>query len=48
MLSIDEINKLEKENTKYKEFLNWLLKQQYYILHANLKKKVKEVLNDKS
>lgn len=38
--------KLEKENEKYKSFLEWMLKQQYYILPANIKKKIKEVLND--
>lgn len=45
MLSIDDINRLEAENKKLKDFLQWLLKQQYYILHANLKKKIKEVIN---
>lgn len=39
---------LEKENEKYKSFLEWMLKQQYYILPANIKKKIKEVLNDNS
>jgi hypothetical protein len=47
MLSIDDINRLERENKKYRQFLEWLLKQQYYILHNNLKKKIKEVLNEK-
>ena len=47
MLSIDEVNRLEKDNARYRQFLEWLLKQQYYILHNNLKKKIKEVLNEK-
>lgn len=37
---------LEKENEKYKSFLEWMLKQQYYILPANIKKKIKEVLKE--
>lgn len=36
----------KEENEKYKSFLEWMLKQQYYILPANIKKKIKEVLND--
>ena len=40
MLSVDGINKLETENARLKDFLKWLLKQQYYILHNNLKKKM--------
>lgn len=38
----------KEENEKYKSFLEWMLKQQYYILPANIKKKIKEVLNDNS
>jgi hypothetical protein len=47
MLSIDQINKLEVENTRLRTFLKWLLKQQYYILHKNLKERIKEVLNER-
>ena len=39
---------VKEENEKYKSFLEWMLKQQYYILPANIKKKIKEVLNDNS
>ncbi len=31
---------------KYLEFLRWLLKQQYYIIHPNLKKKIKKLLEE--
>ena len=36
----------EQEETvnKYEEFLRWMLKQQYYIIHPNLKKKIKALL----
>ena len=40
------VKEFKKENEKYKSFLEWMLKQQYYILPANIKKKIKEVLND--
>lgn len=45
MLSIDDINRLEKDNIRYRQLLEWLLKQQYYILHKNIRKKIKEVLD---
>lgn len=46
MLSIEDINRLEEENKRLKDFLKWLLKQQYYIIHKNLKAKIKEVLSE--
>ena len=36
--------RLLRENERLKDFLYWLLKQQYYILHKNLKEKIKEIL----
>lgn len=29
---------------KYEVFLRWLIKQQYYIIHPNIRKKIKELL----
>jgi hypothetical protein len=46
MLSVEDINRLEAENERLKNFLRWLLKQQYYIIHKNLKAKIKEVLGE--
>ena len=37
-------NELLKEKDKYKIFLQWLLKQQYYILHPNIKKMIKKLV----
>lgn len=34
---------IEQEKT-CQEFLRWLIKQQYYIIHPNLRKKIKEIL----
>ena len=48
MLGVDDINRLESENSRLKDFLKWLLKQQYYILHNNLKKKIREVLSERT
>ena len=33
-----------EENAKLKEFLQWLLKQQYYILPEKIKDRISEVL----
>ena len=35
------------DEQKYEEFLRWLLKQQYYILHPNLRNKIKELLESR-
>lgn len=37
---------LLKDENKYEIFLSWLLKQQYYILHPNLKKTIKRLLKE--
>lgn len=37
---------LEKESQKYKTFLEWMLKQQYYILPPRIKNKIKGITND--
>lgn len=42
----EKYEKLNKENNEYKSLLEWLLAQQYYILHSNIKKKIKGVLNN--
>lgn len=44
VLQADHIKRLEEENSKYKSFLEWMLKQQYYILPAKIKSRIKELL----
>ena len=47
VLMHDHILRLEEEleaKNKYEVFLRWLLKQQYYIIHPNIRKKIKELL----
>lgn len=39
--------KTEKE-IEYENFLNWLIKQQYYIIHPNIRKKIKSILKEKT
>lgn len=39
-----ENENLKAENEKLKDFIKWLLKQQYYILHPNIKEKIKELI----
>lgn len=42
----DELQRLKQENEKYKQFIQWLSTQQYYILPKNIKEKTKEVLKE--
>ena len=42
-----QLQRLKQENEKYKQFIQWLSTQQYYILPKNIKEKIKEVLNEK-
>lgn len=44
VLQADHIKRLEEENSKYKSFLEWMLKQQYYILPVKIKSRIKELL----
>lgn len=37
-------DELLKQKYKYKLFLSWLLKQQYYILNSNIKRMIKRLL----
>lgn len=39
--------KLAIKNQKYRTFLTWMLKQQYYILPSNIKKKIKQLIGEK-
>lgn len=41
---IDENKRLKADNNKMKDFIKWLFKQQYYILHQNIKEKIKELI----
>lgn len=38
--------RMTAENTKYTNFLEWLLTQQYYILPPKIKSRINEVLNE--
>lgn len=38
--------RMTAENTKYTNFLEWLLTQQYYILPPKIKTRINEVLNE--
>lgn len=40
------VENIEKQLQHLKVFLEWLIKQQYYILHKNLKAKIKGILNE--
>lgn len=40
------VKEFKKENQKYKSFLEWVLKQQYYILPPRIKNKIKGITND--
>lgn len=40
------VKEFKKESQKYKSFLEWMLKQQYYILHPRIKNKIKGITND--
>lgn len=36
------------KETEYENFLKWLIKQQYYIIHPNIKKKIKSLLKEEN
>lgn len=44
-LSLQAVEKLKEQNNQYRNTLEWLLKQQYYILNPNIKKKIRKVLD---
>lgn len=39
--------KLAIKNQEYRTFLNWMIKQQYYILPSKMKKKIKQLIGEK-
>ena len=45
---MNNFDELLKSKNKYKLFLSWLLKQQYYILNPNIKKMIKRLLESES